>query len=147
MRIVFAAAEVAPYAKVGGLADVVGSLPQALAALGHEVSVYLPLHRTIDRARFGIPESGAIRSIPYGRSRVLVAFPSVVRDGVRVVFARSDRRIGRAAVYGAPDDAKRYALFARAVAEVLPGHDLVTLAHCAILSSASARALTASCSA
>ena len=118
MRIAFAAAEVAPYAKVGGLADVAGSLPQALAALGHDVAVYLPLHRTIDRARFAIPDDGEIRSVPYGRSHVRVRYPSLVRDRVRVVFVASDR-IARDTVYGAKDDAKRYALFARAVAEDL----------------------------
>ncbi|MDE3113749.1 MAG: glycogen synthase [Chloroflexota bacterium] len=119
MRIVFAAAEVAPYAKVGGLADVAGSLPQALAALGHHVSIHLPLHGTIDRERFGIPTDAVVRSVPYGRSHVRVAYPSIVRGGVRVVFVDNGRHIGRATVYGAPDDAKRYALFARAVAEDL----------------------------
>ena len=118
MRIAFAAAEVAPYAKVGGLADVAGSLPQALAALGHEVSVHLPLHGTIDRAKFGIPADGATRSIPYGRSRMRVSYPHVTRDGVRVVFVDSPKVV-RDKVYGAADDAKRYALFARAVAEDL----------------------------
>ena len=120
MRIVFAAAEVAPYAKVGGLADVAGSLPQALVALGHDVSVYLPFHGTIDAAKFGIPADGETRSVPYGRSHVRVAYPHVTRDGVRVVFVKSPR-ICRDKVYGAPDDAKRYALFARAVAEDLAG--------------------------
>ncbi len=123
VRIVLAAAEVAPYAKVGGLADVAGSLPQALAALGHDVSIYLPLHRSIDRARFGIPSAAVGRSVPYGRSHVRVAYPSIVRDGVRVVFVDNDQRIARATVYGAPDDAKRYALFARAVAEDLAQGD------------------------
>ena len=120
MRIAFAAAEVAPYAKVGGLADVVGSLPQALASLGHEVSVHLPLHKTIDRARFAIPEDGELRSVPYGRASVRVRYPSIAKDGVRIVFVASDR-IGRDTVYGAKDDAKRYAFFARAVAEDLAG--------------------------
>ncbi len=119
VRIAFAAAEVAPYAKVGGLADVAGSLPQALASLGHDVSVYLPFHRSIDAEKWGIPVAIATRSVPYGRSRVRVAYPHVVRAGVRVVLVRNDLRIGRPAVYGAPDDAKRYALFARAVAEDL----------------------------
>jgi len=119
VRIVFAAAEVAPYAKVGGLADVAGSLPQALAALGHDVAVYMPLHGSIDRAKFGIPDGGATRSVPYGRSTIKVSYPSLVRDRVRTIFVRNDQRIGRAKVYGAPDDAKRYAAFARAVAEDL----------------------------
>ncbi|MBI2323975.1 MAG: glycogen/starch synthase, partial [Chloroflexi bacterium] len=120
MRIVFAAAEVAPYAKVGGLADVAGSLPQALAALGHDVSVYLPFHGTIDAAKYGIPPDGEVRSVRYGRSHVRVSYPRVTRDGVRVVFVKS-LRICRDRVYGARDDAKRYALFARAVAEDLAG--------------------------
>ena len=119
MRVVFAAAEVAPFAKVGGLADVAGSLPQALAALGHDVSVYLPFHRSIDAARYGIPSDGAVRSVPYGRASARVRFPTVTREGVRVVFVQNDARIGRDKVYGYGDDAKRYALFARAVAEDL----------------------------
>lgn len=119
MQIVFVAAEAAPYAKVGGLADVAGSLPQALAALGHDVTLYLPLHRTIDRSKFRISDSAPTRSVPYGKAKLRVAYPSVVRDGVRVVFARNDQRIGRDKVYGAPDDAKRYAFFCRAVFEDL----------------------------
>lgn len=117
MQIVFAAAEAAPYAKVGGLADVAGSLPQALAALGHDVTLYLPLHKTIDRAKFQITDRAPTRSVPYGKAKVRVSYPSVVRDGVRVVFVRSDKRIGRDRVYGEPDDAKRYAFFCRAVFE------------------------------
>ncbi len=45
MHIAFAASEGVPYSKTGGLADVVGALPRALAALGHQVSVYLPRYR------------------------------------------------------------------------------------------------------
>jgi starch synthase len=122
LRIAFAAAEVAPYAKVGGLADVVGSLPQALATLGHEVSVYLPLHGSIDRDRFGLAAEGPARTVTYGGARARVSYPSLTRDGVRTVFVASPR-IGREKVYGYPDDAKRYALFCRAVAEDLAGHE------------------------
>ena len=42
MHIAFAASECVPFSKTGGLADVVGALPRALAAAGHQVSVYLP---------------------------------------------------------------------------------------------------------
>jgi len=48
MKILFASAEVAPFAKVGGLADVAGSLPKALAARGYEVKVLLPRYGMID---------------------------------------------------------------------------------------------------
>ena len=130
LRVAFAAAEAAPFAKVGGLADVAGSLPQALARLGCLVTLYLPLHGTIDRARWGIrgegPESTE-RSVPYGASHVRVAYPSVERDGVRVVFV-ANKRIGRDKVYGAPDDAKRYAFFCRAVASAV-ADDEVDVVH------------------
>ena len=119
MKIVFAAAEAAPYAKVGGLADVAGSLPQALAALGHEVTLYLPLHGTVDRAKFGIPKTGKVRLVPFGAQSVRTSFPSISRDGVRVVFVDNTRRLARDKVYGAPDDNMRYAFFCRAVFEDL----------------------------
>jgi starch synthase len=119
VHIAFVSAEAAPYAKVGGLADVAGSLPQALAALGHEVTLYLPLHGTIDRARFGIPAKGPTRSVPFGARNVRVGYPATGRDGVRVVFVDNQRLLARDRVYGAADDDRRYALFCRAVFEDL----------------------------
>jgi starch synthase len=119
LKIAFAAAEAAPFAKVGGLADVAGSLPQALAALGHDVTVYLPLHGTIDRARFAVPSRGPSRSVPFGAKNARTSYPSISRDGVRVVFVDNARLLARDRVYGATDDYARYAFFCRAVFEDL----------------------------
>ena len=47
MKIAFAASEAAPFIKTGGLADVAASLPAALAAAGHEVTVFVPLYGAI----------------------------------------------------------------------------------------------------
>ena len=52
LRICFLSAEVAPYAKVGGLADVAGALPKAIAALGHDILLVLPKYSTVEQAGF-----------------------------------------------------------------------------------------------
>ena len=47
LHIAFVASEMAPFVKTGGLADVIGALPKALAALGHRVTVFLPRYGSI----------------------------------------------------------------------------------------------------
>ena len=52
MKILYAASEAVPFCKTGGLADVAGSLPPALAAEGAEVAVILPLYQRV-KEKFG----------------------------------------------------------------------------------------------
>src|SRR6185503_4860665 len=79
----------------------------------------MPYHRSIDAQKFGIPTTGArTHSIPYGAAHARIEYPEITRDGVRTIFVKS-ARIGRDKVYGYDDDAKRYALFCRAVLEDL----------------------------
>ena len=54
MKILFVSAEVSPFAKVGGLADVAGSLPKAIKKKGHDIKVIMPLYGCIDRAKYNI---------------------------------------------------------------------------------------------
>ena len=61
LRVLFVASECAPYAKCGGLGDVVASLPKALRRLGVDARVALPLYASIDRAKFGLREEPPCR--------------------------------------------------------------------------------------
>lgn len=63
MNIVFIATESAPFAKVGGLADVIGSLPQALKRIGHDVIVVMPHHGLVDDQKYPLTE---VDSFDYG---------------------------------------------------------------------------------
>ncbi|HYT34502.1 MAG TPA: glycogen/starch synthase, partial [Ktedonobacteraceae bacterium] len=54
LNILILAAEIVPFVKVGGLADVVGALPKSLKALGHDVRLAMPRYGQIDVARFGL---------------------------------------------------------------------------------------------
>jgi len=56
LKILLLSAEVVPFAKTGGLADVAGSLPKAIHALGHDIRVAMPRYGRIDAERFGLKE-------------------------------------------------------------------------------------------
>src|SRR3569833_847075 len=124
MHIVFAASEAAPYAKTGGLADVVGALPQEIIRLGHEVSVFLPLYSSV-RPHLEKELKYAVRSItipfPHG-NRFAAIVDGGLRDGVRHYFVDCPEFFDRQGLYGNngdsySDNAERFGLFCRAVLE------------------------------
>ena len=124
MKIVFAASECVPFAKTGGLADVVGALGPELVKLGHEVTVYLPLYA---RVRQHIPGElkYAVRSITipfqhYNRFAGIV--DGGKREGVQFYFVDCPEMFSRPELYGTrdgdyPDNAERFGLYCRAVLE------------------------------
>ena len=124
MQIVFAASECVPFAKTGGLADVVGTLGPEIVKLGHEVSVYLPLYAQVRRHIDG-EFKYAVRSITipfqsYNRFAGIV--DGGTRDGVQYYFVDCPELFDRQDLYGTrtgdyPDNAERFALFCRAVLE------------------------------
>jgi len=66
MNILFVVSEADPFAKTGGLADVGSALPKALAALGHDVRIVLPLYRQINRERFALRPTAFAFGVPVG---------------------------------------------------------------------------------
>ena len=135
MRILIAAAEGVPFSKTGGLADVMGALPQAIARLGHEVAVVLPRYRPtpLDTLRPVLPSL----TIPLGRK---LHFPAVLagapKDGLRTFFIDYPPYFDRSALYGTseagdyPDNAERFALFSRAVLETAKLLFPTDMVHC-----------------
>ncbi len=71
MRILFVASECAPLVKTGGLADVVGALPQALATLGHEVRVLLPAYRGLAGKLSDATPAASYKALFGGKANVL----------------------------------------------------------------------------
>ncbi len=116
LRVLFAAAEVSPYAKVGGLADVAGSLPMALAQQGVDVRIVLPRHGSAAKFDgFQTVARGAITTLD-GTEEAIVE--EGVLHGVPVYFMNNGRFFNRPQVYGDPDDLLRYHFFTRAVLEL-----------------------------
>ena len=136
MKILHVASEVAPYSKTGGLADVLGCLPRALAALGHEEAVVTPRYRAIDPERFGLARWLRSIPVPMGPSAVEVGFYEGTPPGgarVKLYLVDHPPSFDRDGLYGWPDDARRFTLLGRAALaicahlgrwpDLLHGHD------------------------
>src|SRR5438270_7334304 len=120
LKILLVSAEVAPFAKVGGLADVAGALPKALRAMGHDVRVVMPRYGSIDVEKYGLRPVVKGLPVPLGHQPV----PSDVLEGrigddVPIYFIENEQFFGREGMYGFWDDDARFIYFSRAALELL----------------------------
>ena len=120
MKIMYVTSECAPFVKTGGLGDVAGSLPKALAAKGHDVRVFCPLYSSIGqewREKFYYLKNAYVR---LGWRNQYCGVFRYESDGVTFYFIDNEYYFARGQVYGEYDDAERFAYFSKAVLEVLP---------------------------
>lgn len=118
--MLFAAAECVPFIKTGGLADVIGALPQALQRAGVNIRVVLPKYKSI-------PEEFKNRMEHVGETRVQVGWRQqfcgverLVENGVTVYFIDNEYYFGRDGIYGYMDDGERFSFLNRAILDILP---------------------------
>jgi starch synthase len=123
LKILFAASEVAPFAKTGGLADVAGSLPLALAALGHDVRVVLPRYRQVDPLTYGLRHVAACYVPLASWKERCDILAGTMGGSVPAYFINKDLYFNRPELYRTPqgdyvDNAERFIFFSRAVLEL-----------------------------
>ena len=127
LKLLFVASEVAPFVKVGGLGEVMRSLPTALRSLGHDARVFLPKYVTIDTEKYplhlefkGLRSASSEEEDPFGLfvSNIL-RYDDSSGKTIAYFLENLEYYEKRANVYGYADDPIRWALLSRAVLEFL----------------------------
>ncbi len=125
LRVLFMASEVEPFAKTGGLADVAGALPAALAALGHDVRILMPRYRGVDALAGEMRTVVPRLTVTLGdRSVEGALFEGRTSSDVPVYFLGQDHYYDRESLYGTADgdywdNCERFIFFCRGGLEAL----------------------------
>ena len=132
MRILFASSEVAPYAKSGGLGDVVGSLPAALAHLGVTTMVIAPLYASLKNKSeiYDAMEEVACYQVQVGWRHQFCRLMQIKDAVVPTYFVENDYYFKRDQFYGYYDDGERFIFFSQAVLASLPYLGGADIIHC-----------------
>ena len=117
MKVLFCASEGAPFAKTGGLADVIGALPKALKAEGVDVRVIMPYYKKIKEKNIAYYQGYSY--VKMGNSMEYLGVFHAIADGIDYYFIDSERYFNRDGFYGYGDDGERFAFFDFAVLEAL----------------------------
>lgn len=135
MKIGMISPEIVPFAKTGGLADVVGTLATALERQGHELCLIIPAYRSVLQGGFSLQDTGEKIFVPISNRREEgLVLQTRVGNNVVVYLVRNDRYFDRESLYGTSqgdysDNAERYAFFSRAALEVLRQNPVAVI-HC-----------------
>lgn len=123
MKVLYATSEALPFAASGGLADVAGSLPQALRRRLIGCRVVLPLYESVPQELRDQMTFLTSLSVPVAWRRQYCGVFEARYGGVIYYLLDNQYYFKRAGLYGHYDDAERFAFFARAVLEMLPAID------------------------
>ena len=137
MKVAICSSEIYPFAKTGGLADVAGALPKALAGLGVETCAIMPLYKVVNREKWGLKKTGKTVSAKMdGRDVEAVlweaALPGAMggagQPAARAFFVEVPKYYDRDVLYGTPkgdlpDNAERFIYFSKIIPEVLKAMD------------------------
>ena len=118
MKIVMVSSEVAPFAKSGGLGDVLGALPKALVGEGHEVAVVMPKYGCIKQEFLDQMEYKFIIYVPLGWRNKYCGVFELIKDGVKYYFVDNEYYFGDQYLYKW-NDLERFAFFDKAAMEIL----------------------------
>ena len=120
MNVLYVASEVAPFAVSGGLADVMGALPKAIASdasCGISPSVILPLYGSISEKWRSQMERIDEFEFMYGWRHAYCGIFRLEMNGVKYYFVDNEQYFLRSSLYGQYDDGERFAYFCRSVVE------------------------------
>jgi starch synthase len=128
VNIVYLTTEVVPFAKTGGLADVCGTLPSRVAALGHRTAIIMPAFRSVYQSHAGVEPTDISFAIPMGPRKLVGCrllrgrLPSA--HDVPVWFIDQPQYFDRESLYGTatgdyPDNAERFSFFCRAAIQAI----------------------------
>ncbi len=120
-KILLVGAEAMPFAATGGLGDVMGSLPAAIAAADADtdIRVVMPLYSQISDAWRAQMKEEAIFNVPLAWRNQYCGIYSLVKSGVTYYFVDNEYYFKRDTLYGHLDDGERYAFFCKAVLEMM----------------------------
>ena len=124
-KILFVSSESVPFAKTGGLADVTGSLPKALASLGAEVRVIIPMYKCVSEVEgLDLTKETSIKKSDFLGGTYGFDVYSVKQDGVTTYFIDNKKLFNRDGLYGTskgdhPDNGIRFSFFSKAVLAAL----------------------------